>query len=116
MAGVTLVPWPSGALKNPSASRGKIICGSGIIAEIHEQAATSEGGMLVDGEVLRFVAGRSSSGLVKDRWARFCGVFTGLYSYTSVTGTTVHAVQAAGFFDLTENRKRPPNTGVPRGQ
>ncbi len=97
------------AQKDPDAERGKRLCVAGAIVEIHADRSIGptlyQGGMMVAGDVVRFIAVRSTGDLVAQSAARFCGLVTGRESYQNTRGNTVHATQAVGIFDLPENRK-----------
>jgi len=96
-------------MKDPDAERGKRLCVSGSIVEIRVDRSDGDtlyfGGLVSPSlEVLRFIAVRSTGGLIEDSPARFCGVVTGLQSYLASNGSVLHAVFAVGMFDLPENR------------
>ncbi|MBI2395003.1 MAG: hypothetical protein HYV09_35865 [Deltaproteobacteria bacterium] len=99
---------PKKVLKQSSAERGKRICVSGSLIEIHvvssKQADIAEGGMVTDaGDTVRFAAVGSTGDLVADSYARFCGITTGRFSYETVAHETRHAVFVVGMFDMPKN-------------
>lgn len=96
--------------KDSDAERGKRLCVSGTLIEIHSAksaAGTAYVGGLVDGEgkIYRFISVKSTGTLVERNSARLCGVVTERQSYANSGGGTTHAVAMVGIFDLPENRK-----------
>jgi hypothetical protein len=94
--------------KEPDSERGKRMCSSGSIVEIHAASkpgvSMSEGLLLGhSGNLYRFIAVGSSGSLVQNSEARFCGYVTGLYDYPNSGGGTGHAIKQVGMFDLPEN-------------
>lgn len=115
---------PKLVLKQPAIERGKRICVSGTISEIASEVvggrSVAEGGMVTDGmDVVRFIAAGSTGSLVKDSYARFCGIATGRHSFENLAHTTTVGVFAVGLFDLPSNRvaapKKPSVTAAPGG-
>lgn len=96
-------------MKDPEAFRGRQLCASGTIVQIHADHSVSppvfEGGLMTaSSDMVRFLAVRSTSGLVENSAARLCGIITGLQSYPNTLGGTTHAVYVVGMFDIPENR------------
>jgi hypothetical protein len=91
--------------KDSSAERGKRLCVKGRISEIAVEE-TEMGKVYVGGivsgytDVTRFIAVGNTGELVEDSRAKFCGVVTGRYSYSNVSGGTTHAPMAVGLFYL----------------
>lgn len=97
-------------MKDPEAERGKRLCASGTVVEIHaERTAGSvfyNGGLMTaSGDVVRYIAVGSSGELVANSVARICGIVIGTFSYGNSGGGVTHAAQIVGMFDLPENRK-----------
>lgn len=95
-------------LKDSEAERGKKICVSGTIVQIaKEQGTKVYSGTLgtPDQKIYFYIAVASTGDLLENSPAKFCGVVTGRFSYSNVTGGTTHAVRLVGLFDLPENRK-----------
>lgn len=96
--------------KDSESEVGKRICVRGRILEIAAERLDGTkvfvGGLSMPGfDILRFIAVRSSGKLVKRSPARFCGIVTGRYSYSNVSGGMTKSLMAVGLFDLPENRE-----------
>lgn len=73
--------------KDSATERGKRLCVSGMIVEIHvdrvknqpDQPATYNGNLMSDGNVFSFVAVGDTGTLVAQSFARLCGVVTGAH-------------------------------------
>lgn len=96
-------------MKDPENERGKRNCYAGSIVEIHTDRSMGRpiyrGGLATPGrQIARFVAVGSTGELVQSSQARFCGVVTGVESYSNAGGGTTHAVRVIGMFDLPENK------------
>jgi hypothetical protein len=96
-------------MKDPDSHRGRKLCASGSIIEIHADNTVNPpvffGGLMTSSyDMVRFVAVRSTGDLVQGSVGRFCGIVTGLESYANTGGGTTHAVFSVGMFDLPENR------------
>jgi hypothetical protein len=111
------------ALKDPDTARGRRLCTSGTIYEVHPDRGEGIGelwhGNMDNGGsgFYHFYAARSTGTLTTNSWARFCGVVTGLFDYSNSGGGTTHAVAIVGMFDLPENRAATTaatSTGLPR--
>lgn len=109
--GLQVIPETKHALvlKDPAAERGKRNCYTGMISEI--KVDRTAGPVLHIGSVatgagnfVRFLAVRSTGQLVQNSQATFCGIVTGLYSFSNTIGGMTNAVFAVGMFDLPENR------------
>jgi hypothetical protein len=102
------------ALKDPDTARGKRLCMSGTIFEIHPDRGDGIGelwhGNMDNGGngYYHFFAAHGTGTLTTDSWARFCGVVTGLYDYANSAGGTTHAVAIVGMFDLPANTTWEP--------
>jgi len=97
-------------MKDPEAERGKRLCASGTIIEIHSSRRSGQtifsGGINTPSfDVVRFYAVRSTGDLVQRSVARICGVVTGTETYSNSSGGVTHAVFVVGMFDLPENRQ-----------
>lgn len=101
--------------KDSDEERGRRLCVSGSVIEIRAQRVDElkiyDGGIHVGGDVVRFTALGSSGAIVAHGWARFCGIVTGVFSYSNTGGGTTHAIHAVGMFDLPENK--PPVPAAP---
>lgn len=89
--------------------RKKRMCVTGRLIQIaRDQAvpALFHGNLITGGSVVNFLAARSTGELVDGDRARFCGVVTGLYAFSNVSGGQTKSVQMAGMFDLPANRAR----------
>lgn len=100
-------------MKDPESYRGKRICTSGRVIEIHADRSVSppvfNGGLMTSSyDMLRFLAVRSTGNIVEGSVERFCGIIIGLQSYPNARGGTTHAVYSVGMFDLPENRAAAP--------
>lgn len=99
------------AQKNIDSARGKRLCISGSVIEIHEDK-TPQGslttGLIMSsaGNIFSFDGVGSSGQIVEQSWARFCGVVIDKYDYSNSAGGTGHAIDVVGMFDLPENRSR----------
>jgi len=98
------------AMKDSDEVRGKRICVRGEIVEI--QAEKTDDGKIYNGamatrnfDFVRFSAAGTTGELVEDSRARFCGIFTGLFSYSNVSGGQTRSIFLVGMFDLPENRR-----------
>lgn len=91
--------------KDPDAERGKRICISGTIVEIQRTNGVFAGNIINDAvEVVTFLAAGDTGNLVGNSTAKFCGIATGLFSYSNTAGGTTNAVRVAGAFDLPSNK------------
>lgn len=97
-------------MKDPVAERGKRLCVSGSIVEI--QVDRSAGKPIYNGTLMtpgfhavRYAAVGSTGELVESSAARFCGIVTGIMSYSNAGGGTTHAAYVVGMFDLAENKE-----------
>jgi len=98
-------------MKDPDEQRGKRLCAPGTIVQITvnrtDLGPIGEGLMITEaGNIISYLAVRSTGDLVEQSVARFCGIVTGKYDYPNSGGGTGHAVQMVGMFDLPENRAR----------
>ncbi|HKQ71898.1 MAG TPA: hypothetical protein VJT73_21285 [Polyangiaceae bacterium] len=87
--------------------RGKRMCQLGKIIQLeHFGDAKNAHGILMTpaDELVSFLAVGSTGNLSPHRFAQFCGVVTGLQTYTNRGGSLSRAVQLVGMFDLPENR------------
>lgn len=99
--------------KDADSERGKRVCVSGSIIEIHVQKVgdlkLALGEIVVgSGNFASFIAVHDTGDLVGRSAARFCGVVTGVRSYANSGGGTTHTVTVVGMFDLPENRAAGP--------
>lgn len=107
--------------KDSATERGKRLCVSGMIVEIHvdrvknqpDQPATYNGNLMSDGNVVSFVAVGDTGTLVAQSFARLCGVVTGAHHYSNSAGGRTHAVWMVGMFDLPSNRAAKRRTTAP---
>lgn len=113
------------AQKNLDKERGKRLCVSGSVVQITENnvapGKTMNEGLVLSGagNLFYFLGVKSSGSILKDSWARFCGVVVDRYDYENSAGGTGHAIEIVGMFDLPENRAAPlpvvrPNEATPR--
>ena len=97
-------------MKSSELEKGKRICTSGSVIEIVSKKTNdgeiTEGGLLANGRVYRFIGVGSSGEIAEGSYAAFCGIVTGKYSYSNSGGGMTHAVQLVGMFDLPENKKQ----------
>ncbi len=96
-------------LKDPDPERGKKLCSSGTIAEIHADKSAGPtlytGGIVSNSmKVTRFIAVGSTGEIVENSIARICGVVTGVNRYSNSGGGTTEAVHIVGMFDLPANK------------
>ena len=109
-------------MKDPESERGKRLCASGTIIEIHNDRSSGRsiysGGInTASFDIVRFYAVKSTGDLVEKSVARICGVVTGTESYSNSAGGVSHAVFVVGMFDLAENRQMastPAPAGAPQ--
>lgn len=95
-------------LKDSESERGKRLCISGTVLQISKEQGTKlfSGTLMSDDmKPIFYIATASTGDLVGQSRAKFCGVVTGRYSYSNVSGGTTHAIRLVGLFDLPENRK-----------
>jgi len=94
--------------KDPDRFRGEKLCVRGEIVEIYADRSVDPivhvGGMAAGDGFVRFIAVRSTRGLVAGSSARFCGIFTGMQTYTNTLGGMTSAPFVVGMFDLEQNR------------
>ncbi len=100
---------PSAIFKDPQAEQGKRGCYPGQVAKIERadfgQARPFVGQLVTpSGDVVSFVAVRSTGNIVKNSTATFCGAALGVHSYMNMTGAFTDAIFVVGMFDLLENR------------
>jgi hypothetical protein len=106
-------------MKDPEPERGKRLCASGTIIEIHNDRSSGRsiysGGInTASFDIVRFYAVKSTGDLVEKSIARICGVVTGTETYSNSAGGVSHAVLVVGMFDLPENRQaRSPSNASP---
>jgi hypothetical protein len=102
------------AKKDSDVARGKRLCTSGTVQQITVDKSVAPKHLAVgqmdngNGGFYHFAAVRSTGALVEESWARFCGVVTGLYSFSNLAGGTTISVAIVGMFDLPENRNVAP--------
>lgn len=101
--------------KDIEAARGKRLCISGTVVEIHVDKSTPKpvyDGIIQSaaGNLFAFAAVGSSGAVVASSLARLCTVVVDLFDYTNSMGGMGHAVDVIGMFDLPENR--PPAARV----
>ena len=93
------------AKKDPAEARGSTICVTGTILQIKRNAGVKNlfyGTMgLGRGDFAHFFAAGPTGNLVDGDRAKFCGMFTGTYSFANVSGGETQAVQLVGMFDPT---------------
>ncbi|MEJ7728185.1 MAG: hypothetical protein WKG00_03135 [Polyangiaceae bacterium] len=99
--------------KDIDVARGKRMCATGSIVEIaadKSELGTRYVGLLLTPamNIVHFSAAGSTGELVERSPARFCGVVTGVFSYSNSAGGSSHAIDVVGLFDLPENRTRIP--------
>jgi hypothetical protein len=98
--------------KDSDETRGKRLCTTGSVVEIHVDKIEGLGklseGLLSNygGHLFRFLAAGSTGTLVEQSQARFCGAVIGNYEYSNSAGGTGHAVSLVGMFDLPENKPK----------
>lgn len=100
-------------MKDPEAQAGKRLCPVGLVSEIEVDRTAGTpiyvGGMVDDtGLVYRFLAVRSTVGIIANQRAKFCGIVTGRAIFQNLGGGTTKAAQLVGMFDI------PANTGAKR--
>jgi len=97
--------------KDPETEIGKKMCVRGKVIQIRAER-TSYGkmftGLMFKGasyrsNVVSFFAVGSTGEIVARKRARFCGIVTGIYTYSNTGGGTTHAVQMVGMFKLKAN-------------
>lgn len=98
--------------KDPEGERGYRLCGSGTIVEISLDRSLGKpfasGLLMTDGgDVISFSVVGYNDGLIAKSWARLCGIVIGTYRYRSNSGTTIHAVDIVGMFDVPQNKTKP---------
>lgn len=108
-------------MKDSTEERGKLVCAPGQVVEIEVDRSAGVPvsiGVLADGDLnfYRFVAVRSTDGIVADKRAKFCGVVTGKVVYSNVSGGQTKAVQLVGMFDLPANVMMPPSAQSAAGR
>jgi len=99
-------------MKDPEAERGKRLCSSGTIIEIHNDRSSGQsiysGGIQTSSfDIVRFFAVHSTGDLVEHGVGRICGIVTGTQSYSNSGGGVTHAAFIVGMFDLPENKRQP---------
>lgn len=99
--------------KDSEKERGKRICLSGQVIEIHADKSVKptiyEGGIVAEsGNIFRFSAVHDTGEIAAHSEARFCGIVTEYQSYANSGGGTTHAASMVGMFDLPSNRKWAP--------
>ena len=87
--------------KDSDASRGKRMCASGRIIQIAKSDVADTklfSGLMFtsSGDIIHFIAVKSTGALVEQSRARLCGVVTGTYDYQNSGGGTGHAVSLSG--------------------
>lgn len=95
--------------KDAESEIGKKICSRGRVLQI---SVSKMGGKPLaegliyspSGKPISFLAVGSSGDIEENSQARFCGIVTGAYSFSNVSGGQTQAVQAVGMFDLPENK------------
>lgn len=97
-------------MKDSDQQRGKLICASGELIEIASEKEDDkkfyEGGLQDDDDnIYRFIAVKSTGGLVENSHATLCGVVIGRQDYADSVGGEAHAVFLVGMFQLPENTK-----------
>lgn len=100
--------------KDPDEERGKRLCYGGRIVQItvvKTPFGKGYDGILANqrGELFKFLVAGRTGALVERSWARVCGIVIGKYDYSNSGGSTGHAIQVVGMFDLPENRSADPS-------
>lgn len=92
--------------KDPDAARGRRMCIRGTVVQISKALGSMYSGVFGtdDYNFVRYEAAGSTGELIERSRARLCGVVTGVLTYRSAGGRTIHAVHMVGMFDLPENR------------
>lgn len=98
---------PGLIMKNSAKERGKRLCATGRIIEIHEdKSGNASNGLLrsYSGTLYHFETFGSSGTLTEGRQGRFCGFVVGQFHYRNSGGGVGHAVDVLGVWDLPENK------------
>ncbi len=99
---------PGLIMKNSAKERGKRICATGRIIEIHEdKSGKASNGLLssYSGTLYHFEAFGSSGTLTEGGQGRLCGFVVGQFHYRNSGGGVGHAVDVLGVWDLPENKR-----------
>lgn len=96
--------------KDSESERGHRLCFGGEIVEIAADKVREKRifrGRIVNNalDVVSFIAVGSTGELVAKSNAKFCGITTGLDTYSNAAGGTSHAIRSVGMFDLPGNKK-----------
>lgn len=92
------------AKKDASEVRGSTICVTGRIVQIQRDTSVKNlfvGTMFAGDDFIHYYAAGPTGKLVDGDRAKFCGMFTGTYSYSNVSGGQTHSIQLVGMFDPT---------------
>lgn len=88
--------------KDPDAELGKGMCFKGEVIEIYAEPMDGlkmyRGGLFDGEDVAQFLTPWGTDGIVKGVDATLCGVFTGMFEYTSTKGERVRAAKLVGAF------------------
>lgn len=98
------------AMKDPEPYRGSRICAAGSVIEIHTDRSVSpplfHGGLMTSSlDMVRFIAGRSTTNITEGGTGRFCGIIIRTQSYLNASEGTTHPLFVVGAFDTPANRK-----------
>lgn len=98
-------------IKDPETERGRRICEPGRVAWI--RALPGDGPKVFQGvfqtndiRYLSFIAVGSTGEVVDNSATTFCGVVTGLLTFSNNSGGKTQSARVVGMFDLPENRKK----------
>lgn len=93
------------AMKDPALERGRRLCVTGQVAQIRADRAWNKpvyrGVLALDAaSFVTFVAVGSTTNVLPNKEASFCGVVTGLWLYPSLSGEAIEAVHTVGMFEI----------------
>ncbi len=96
-------------MKDSASERGKSLCISGMVGDIAVDRSAGfpvYSGAIVNnnGQIVRYLAMKSTGEIVDGSMGKFCGITVGKMSYDNAQGGTTHAAYLVGMFDLPENR------------